>query len=482
MEPTASRRRLATLGVMGGTFLAAIEATIVATAMPTVVAQLGGLAHYSWVFAGYLLTSTVTVPLWGKLSDLYGRRSFYLAAIGLFVLGSALSGAAQSMPQLILFRAVQGVGAGGLLPLGMAILADLYTLHERARMQGLISGVWGVASLVGPVVGGYITEHWSWRWVFYLNLPFGTVAAWLVGTALVDAARRTTARIDSRGVVLMTAAVALFLFALGRTGAGRDALDLDTLVVLYGLAAGLGAAFIRLERRAAEPIVPLDLLSDRLAGPVTLCTFLLGVAMFGAISFVPLFVQGALGATPTEAGSVLTPLLLGWVTMSIVSARLLPRTGYRPLVMIGIACITVGFSGLVLSGRANPRWQLHVDLILMGLGMGMANLSLLLAMQNAVERSRLGAATSLAQFTRTIGGAVGVALMGAVVTASLPAARAATAIELEQALHRAFFAAVLFSLAALTVARRIPAGLPAPSRPTPNSTASGDHPAVADAG
>jgi EmrB/QacA subfamily drug resistance transporter len=472
MSASTARRRQVTFGVLGGTFLAAIEATIVATAMPTVVAQLGGLAHYSWVFAAYLLTSTVTVPLWGKLSDLYGRRRFYLTAISLFLLGSALSGAARSMPQLIVFRAIQGLGAGGLLPLGMAILADLYTLHERARMQGLISGVWGVASVVGPTVGGYLTEHLSWRWVFYLNLPFGAAAAWLVGTALADRADRARARIDYRGALLMSGAVVALLVALSRTGAGRAALDVGTLLGLYLVATALGAAFVRLERRAAEPIVPLDLLSDRLAGPVTLCSFLLGVAMFGAISFVPLFVQGALGANPTRAGTVLTPLLLGWVTMSIVSGRLLGRTGYRPLVLAGISCVSLGFCGLALTGRANPWWRLHADLMLMGLGMGMANLSLLLAMQNAVERSRLGAATSLAQFTRTIGGAVGVAIMGAVVAASLPPARAATPVELERALHRAFVTAVVFSLAALAVARRIPAGLPVRSAP-PSGAAPG---------
>lgn len=469
-----------TLGVLGGTFLAAIEATIVATAMPTVVSQLGGLAHYSWVFAAYLLTSTVTVPLWGKLSDLYGRRSFYLAAVGLFLLGSALSGAARSMPQLIVFRAVQGLGAGGLLPLGMAILADLYTLQERGKMQGLVSGVWGVASVIGPLVGGYITEHLSWRWVFYLNVPFGVAAAWLVGTALNDVARRAVPRLDYRGAVLMSGAVVVLLVALGRTGAGADRPGPQTLLLLYLLAAGLAVAFVRLERRAAEPIVPLDLLSDRLAGPVTLCTFLLGVAMFGAISYVPLFVQEALGANPTRAGTVLTPLLLGWVTMSIVSGRLLVRTGYRPLVVTGIACVSLGFGGLTFTGRANPWWRLHADLMLMGLGMGMANLSLLLAMQNAVERSRLGAATSLAQFTRTIGGAVGVAIMGALVTASLPAARSATPLELERALHRAFAAAIVFSLAALVVARRIPAGLPVRSSPRSDRSGGADPALAAD--
>ncbi len=198
-----SRRRLATLGVLGGSFLAAIEATIVATAMPTVVTQLGGLSHYGWVFSAYILTSTVTMPLWGKASDLLGRRRLYLAAVVLFVAGSALCGAAQTMVQLIVFRAIQGFGAGGLLPLGMTILGDLYTLEERARTQGYFSGVWGVASIVGPLVGGYLTDQLSWRWVFYLNLPFGVVAAALVGTALVEPDRRGQGDIDYAGAALL---------------------------------------------------------------------------------------------------------------------------------------------------------------------------------------------------------------------------------------------------------------------------------------
>ena len=201
-----SSRRLVTLGVLGGAFLAAIEATIVSTVMPTVVDHLGGLSHYAWVFSAYILTSTVTMPLWGRLSDLYGRRTFYLASVGVFLLGSALSGASQSMGQLIAFRAIQGIGAGGLLPLGMTIIGELYTLKERARVQAWFSGVWGLASIVGPLVGGFIADRMSWRWVFYLNLPFGAVAAALVGMSLVDRRSPEPPRIDYRGAAVLSAA------------------------------------------------------------------------------------------------------------------------------------------------------------------------------------------------------------------------------------------------------------------------------------
>lgn len=455
-----SRRGLVTLGVLGGSFLAAIEATIVATAMPTVVTQLGGLAHYSWVFSAYILTSTVTVPLWGKLADLHGRRPFYTVAVVLFLAGSALCGTAQSMPQLIVFRAVQGLGAGGLLPLGMTILGDMYTLQERARTQGLFSGVWGVASIVGPLVGGYVTEHLSWRWVFFLNLPFGLAAAVLVGANLVDVARRTDARLDYRGAVLFMASISCLLIALGQTGTSDAVLGRGSLAAMYAAALLFGVLFVRVEARSAEPIVPFDLLRDPLVSAVTVSGFLVGIALFGLLSFVPLFVQGALGGSATDAGRALSPLLLGWVMMSIVTSRLLPRVGFRRLIISGIGLVCMGFAGLVglehtLGGRG-----LSVVLGLMGIGLGMTMLSLLLALQQAVPRSRLGVATSLSQFNRMVGGAVGVAVMGAIIAASLPPGGEGQPLLLEAALHRAFMVAGVFAAFALLASFRIPAGVP----------------------
>ena len=455
-----SRRMVVTVGVLGGVFLAAIEVTVVATAMPTVIDQLGGLSQYSWVFSAYLLTSTVMIPIWGKLSDLYGRRRFFLASVGLFLLGSALSGASQSMPQLILFRAVQGVGAGGLLPLAMTILGDLYNLKERARMQGLLSGVWGFASIVSPVTGGYVTEVLSWRWVFYLNLPFGFAAAAAVSLALVESSRHGRPHIDYRGATLLGAAVALLLLALSPSVLAAGAFDNGTLLLLYVGVAALGIAFIGNERRAVEPIIPLDLLNERLVASVAVCGFLVGISAFGAISFVPLFVQAALGGEPTQAGTALTPLLLGWVTMSFVTGRLVLRVGYRMMVVSGLTLVTGGFAGLAQIGHDSPVWWLRTDLALMGMGMGMTMLTLVLAMQSAVDRSRLGVATSLGQFTRSIGGAVGVAVMGAIVAASVPGGREALPIEMEQALHRAFVTGLVVSAAALIAATRIPGGLP----------------------
>ena len=380
--------------------------------------------------------------------------------MGLFLLGSALSGASQSMPQLILFRAVQGIGAGGLLPLAMTILGDLYTLKERARMQGLLSGVWGFASIVGPVTGGYVTKVLSWRWVFYLNLPFGFAAAAAVSLALVEPSRHGRPHIDYRGATLLGAAVALLLLALSQSVLAAGAFDNGTLLLLYVTVAALGIAFIGNERRALEPIIPLDLLNERLVASVAVCGFLVGISVFGAISFVPLFVQAALGGEPTQAGAALTPLLLGWVTMSFVTGRLVLRVGYRTMVVSGLTLVTGGFAGLAQIGHDSPVWWLRTDLALMGMGMGMTMLTLVLAMQSAVDRSRLGVATSLGQFTRSIGGAAGVAVMGAIVAASVPGGREALPIEMEQALHRAFVTGLVVSAAALIAATRIPGGLP----------------------
>ncbi|MFN8062651.1 MAG: MDR family MFS transporter [Vicinamibacterales bacterium] len=466
MPPGRVRRRVATLGVLGGSFLAAVEATIVATAMPTVVAQLGGLAHYSWVFSAYVLTSTVTMPLWGKLSDLYGRRPFYLASIAIFVLGSALSGMAHTMTELIVCRALQGFGAGGLVPLGMTIIGELYTLEERARMQGVFSGVWGVASIVGPLVGGFITERISWRWVFYLNLPLGILAATLVMAGLPAMARRAAPRIDYLGAGLFVASLTAMMIALGQTGAPDASLAPTAVAGLYAVAAVLGALFLRVEQRAAEPILPLTILRGRFVAPVTICGFLLGGAMFSALSFVPLFIQGAMGGTATQAGSVMTPLLLGWVSMAIVTGRLLPKVGYRPMIIGGLCCITLGFVGLLGVTRESALRWIYAYLGLMGLGMGMAALALMLALQNAVDRAHLGVATSLGAFTRSVGGAIGVAILGSVVAVSMPSGAPPSPAAIEIALHRAFILATGMCAGALLVSMRVPSGLPTPSRVT----------------
>ena len=416
----SSRRRLwVTLGVITGMFLAALEATVVGTAMPTVIASLGGLSHYSWVFSAYLITSTITVPVWGKLSDLYGRRPLFQIGIAVFLLGSVLSGMAGTMTQLIAYRAVQGLGAGALVPLAMTIIGDVYTVEERARMQAFFSGVWGISSVVGPVVGGFITDQLSWRWVFYINVPFGILAAVIMQLSLKEPKRRSRPSIDYAGALLLMASITLLMLALVEGGATVREFASARNVGLMVVAGLLGALFIYVERRAQDPIVPLELFRNRVVTVSVTAGFLAGVAMFGAISFVPLFAQGALGSTATEAGSLLTPLMLSWVGLSVVGGRLLLKVGYRPTTLAGLFLLTLGFALLSSYQRTTPRVWLYADLVLIGAGLGLTMLTLLIAVQQSVGRAQLGIATSLNQFSRSIGGAVGVAIMGAVLSAGL---------------------------------------------------------------
>lgn len=418
---SSKRRWAVTIGVMTGMFIAALEATVVGTAMPTVISSLGGLNQYSWVFSAYLVTSTVTVPVWGKLSDLYGRRLLYQIGIGVFLLGTLLSGFSATMTQLIIFRAIQGLGAGALVPLGMTIIGDIFTLEERAKMQAYFSGVWGLSSVVGPIVGGFITDQISWRWVFWINLPVGAAAAAIIGFALKEPKLTEKPKIDYAGAGLLMLGISLLMLALVEGGASLETLFAPVNLLLFGVSAVFLFVFFRVEKIAPDPIIPFSLFHNRTVAVSVVAGFLGGVAMFGAISFIPLFAQGALGSTATEAGSLLTPLMLSWVSMSVVGGRLLLRTGYRVITISGFGVLTAGFIFLALFQRDTARIWLYFDLVLIGAGLGMTMLTLLIAVQQAVERSKLGVVTSLSQFTRAIGGAFGVAVMGAFLSAGLAA-------------------------------------------------------------
>jgi len=392
--------------------LGALEATVVGTAMPTVIATLGGLAHYSWVFSAYLLTSTASVPIWGRLSDLYGRRRMYVIGIVIFLAGSMLCGTATSMTMLIVARAIQGLGTGAIIPLSMTIIGELYALSERARTQALFSGVWGVASVAGPLVGGYITDALSWRWVFYLNLPFGITCMAVILLAYPPIRRTEVVRVDWRGAGLLFGGISALLLALGAdVGAAAWWLAAAAAVLLAG--------FVAAERRSTDPILPIDLLRNPLIARTLVVVFLVGMALFGAIAFIPLFVQGVMGATATQAGQVLTPLFMGWVVMSIAGARLTVRLGYRKLAITGSVLMTAGFIGLSAVNADSSRTSVLIAGLFIGSGMGLSMLSLLLAVQHGVARSHLGLATSLNQFSRSIGAAVGVAAMGALMTRQL---------------------------------------------------------------
>ncbi len=408
---TKRRRWAITAGLLLGIFLAALEATVVSTAMPTVVASLGGLDRYSWVFSAYLLTSTASVPLWGRLSDLYGRRRVYLAAIGLFLVGSMLAGASQSMLQLVLFRAVQGLGAGGLIPLALTVIGELYTLAERTRMQAVFSSVWGVSSIAGPLVGGFITDFISWRWVFYINLPIGLIAGLIIHRTLPERGRAQTVTLDWQGGVLLFLSTTLLLVALTEASLGWAAIALVST-----------GAFAYVERSAVDPMLPFALFRNRTVTVATTVGFLAGMALFGAISFIPLLIQATTGGSATSAGQILTPIYLTWVLASIVGARLLLRVGARVPTVAGTAAVFASLTALPWLAVGSSRAAVFADMGLMGAGLGFAFISLLLSVQHSVSSTELGVATSLNLFARSIGGAVGVAIMGAILATGLSGA------------------------------------------------------------
>lgn len=404
------RTRVVIVGIMLSLFLAAVESTVVATAMPTIVAHLGGLSSYSWVFSAYMLTSTTTVPLYGKLSDLYGRRRLYFISMSLFLVGSILSGLSQTMGQLIFFRALQGLGAGGVMPLAFIMIGDMLSLKQRAQMQGLFSGVWGVASVIGPLVGGFLVDQLSWHWVFFVNVAPALLATLLVGVAWREFRHESSqARppIDYAGVVLLSLGVVAFLLGLLELGSPLAWVGVALAVVFF-------VALYYVERRAVDPVLPLSLFPDRLFAVATLHGLLAGCAMFGSTNFVPLFGQAVMGLSATAAGTLLTPNMLSWVLASIVGMRLLLQVGYRRVAVIGMVLLTGG-ALLMTRIAAVPSIALAVvSLVLMGLGMGLAMPAFLIAVQNKVRREMLGAATATLQFSRNIGGTLGVSVMGAV--------------------------------------------------------------------
>ncbi len=407
-----------TVACMMATFLAALDTTVVGAAMPTIVGALGGLALYSWVFSAYLLTSTTTVPVYGRLADMYGRKPVFMVGASLFILGSALCGAATSMEQLILFRTLQGLGAGGVLPISITMVGDLYPIRQRAQIQGLFSAIWGISALMGPAVGGLIVDRIEWRWAFYLNLPFGLLAMLLFGLYLHETIERRRRTIDYGGAIALTVAVTLLLLALlenGQPGSGMllpPWVLLATSLLLFGL-------FLQHESRTPEPILPLDLFGRRVLSVSYAANFLMGATLFGFSSFVPTFVQGVLSGTALNAGAVLAPMSLGWPVGSTAGGRLILRYGYRPIVLAGAAFILAGSLMMLAVDRTTGQPFLMMVMVVVGLGMGLCGTSFLVAIQSSVGWEQRGIATASIQFFQSIGGAVGVAIMGAMMNSSL---------------------------------------------------------------
>ena len=399
--------------------LASLDQTIVATALPTIVGDLGGLQHLSWVVTAYLLASTVTGPIYGKLGDLYGRKVVLQTAIVIFLIGSALCGIAQGMTELIVFRALQGLGAGGLMVTTIAVVGDIIPPRDRGKYQGLFGAVFGVSTVIGPLLGGFFVDNLSWRWIFYVNLPLGALALFVIGVVFHSRAEHVRHAIDYLGAATLAGGLAcIVLFtSLGGTTEPWGSVQSIALIVIGVV---LLVVFLLVERRAQEPILPLELFRNRTFAVTSAIGFIIGLALFGSITYLPLFLQVVKGMSPTRSGLQLTPMMAGLLVTSIAAGRTISRFGrYRPFPIVGTAVMIVG---MVLLARLNVHSSTTtaaLDMLVLGLGLGMVMQVLVLAVQNAVEFRVMGVATSGSILFRQVGGSIGLAIFGAIFSNSL---------------------------------------------------------------
>jgi len=419
--------------------LASLDQTIVATALPTIVGDLGGLQHLSWVVTAYLLAATVTGPIYGKLGDLYGRKGILQTAIVIFLVGSALCGISQNMAELISFRALQGLGAGGLMVTTIAVVGDIIPPRDRGKYQGVFGAVFGVSTVVGPLLGGFFVDNLSWRWIFYVNLPTGAVALFVIGAVFHARAERVEHRIDYLGAALLAgslSSIVLFTSLGGSTYAWGSA----PIVIMAVLGAVLMWLFVLAEQRASEPILPLELFRNRIFTVTSGIGFIIGLALFGSVTYLPLFLQIVRGKSPTSSGLQLTPMMAGLLVTSIASGQLISKFGrYRPFPIVGTALVTAGMVLLTHLNVHTTTVQASLYMLVLGLGLGMVMQVLVIAVQNAVDFRTMGVATSGSILFRQVGGSVGIAIFGAIFVNRLHA----------------------------NLAKALPAGTHGPSTPTP---------------
>ena len=413
--PLPRRQVVLTMGgLMLAIFLASLDQTVVSTAMPRIIADLGGFDRFTWVTTAYLVASTTAVPIVGRLSDLYGRKVFFLGGITVFLAGSVLAGVSQTMDQLIAFRAIQGIGGGSMMALSFTTVGDLFPPAERGKYQGIVAAVFGLSSVIGPTLGGFITDSLSWNWIFYVNIPLGLpVIALFVRFFPNTRPEKRSYRLDYAGMALLVLVVVPLLIGLSLGGVQYEWFSLQIVGILV-FAAVMTVTFVLVERRAEDPIMPLDIYANPVVGISLVAVFITGFAMFGSIIFIPLFFQGVLGASATSSGSFLTPMMLSMVVAATLSGQALSRLGghYRLQGLIGIGIMT---SGVVLTSRMTADTsfgQAVASIMLTGLGLGITFPSFTIAVQNAAPANQLGAVTSATQFYRSIGGALGLAVLG----------------------------------------------------------------------
>ncbi len=462
------RQLLGTILVMTGTALAAVDVSVVGTAMPTIIGELGGLDRYGWVFSAYLLTSTATTPVFGRLADMFGRKPLYFGALVSFVLFSMLAGTSRSMDELIFYRALQGIGAGALLPTGFTMIADLFDRVTRAKMAGLFGTVWIGSAIVGPAIGGGITQALSWRWTFYVNLPIGLIALAILVFAFRDSGQHHRQKIDWLGSAVFTVAASALMLGLN---------GLYPLVTVP-VAIALGYLFVRIERATDAPMIDLGLLKDPLIGAALALALAGGAVQFGVISYVPPFVQGVLGGQPAEAGFALAGMSIGWSIGAAIVGWVLLRLGVRLIVTVGSLTLVGGILWLALLGADAVLVSVLAAGTLVGLGMGWTSMPVMVTVQTSVGYAKRGAMTSLMQFARTLGGAAGVAALGSLLNARLgPFAQDASVLldprpgadvaatgpmraALADGLHWVYVGMLAIAVAGIWLARRLPEEMP----------------------
>lgn len=412
-RPT-TRRHLVIAAVMASMFMIAIEATIVSTAMPQIAAQLGGLHLYSWVFSSFLLTQTATTVIFGKLSDLYGRKPVLLAGIALFIVGSIFCGFATSIPVMIAFRFLQGVGAGAIQPVGLTVVGDLYAAHERGKVQGFLASIWAISAVLGPLAGGLIVQHVSWAWIFWINVPVGLAAAAGFARFLHEGVRHERKPLDVLGAAIFTAAIATLMTGLSAVGTnGREA------ELLFACFAVLALLFVFQERRAADPMIAFGLWSRRHLAAANGAALLASMALMGLTTFLPMYVQGVMGRSALVAGFTLTMMVVGWPLGATLAARTFPRFGLRPILFLGALLIPVGaLSFVTLTPQSSPV-AAGLGSAVMGLGMGLLSTASIVLIQDLVTWSQRGSATASNVFARNLGSTLGAAALGAVLNIGL---------------------------------------------------------------
>ena len=418
------RQRLITIGIMAAVAVAALDSTVVGTAMPTIIGQLGGLPEYAWVFSAYLLASTTTVPLFSRLADIHGRKPLFMFGLILFVAASALCGLSSSMGMLIVFRTIQGIGAGAVQPISFTIVGDIFEPRQRARTQGYFSAMWGVSAIVGPALGGLITSTVGWQWVFEINIPVGLLSGAIIWFGFHERFERHPHRVDWSGAALLSGSIVLLLFAVSEGGSLFGWTSVQELAMVAG-AVALLVLFIRHAGRVAEPLIDLDLLRAPIIRAGLAIGSVAGIVMFCLTTFVPPMVQGVQGGTAVQAGAVVAAMSIGWPVGSLVTGRILHRVGARPIVVAGTVLLVIGTLAITQLELVGTLWYATVACAVVGLGMGLNATTLMILIQGAVPWKRRATATGLVQFSRTIGGSVGVGVMGGILAAFVGSASSA---------------------------------------------------------